>query len=237
MKHKNISVVILLIAALILIAAPIAVYGAEIPPPEQIPEQLPEDIPPPQPPPEPPLLPEPEAFTPPGNLTLVDDLSGTAADGKQFITVVTKGGEYFYIVIDRTDDRENVHFLNLVDEADLIAILEDGKKQTTAPTPVEPEPEIMPEPEPAPAAVAEPPKANNTGGITAIILILALISGGAYFFLKVVKPKKATHGTAATELDEFEFDDDDDEDAELSEGNFPYETNDFSAEKPEDHSE
>ena len=52
-----------------------------------------------------------EPLTPDGNATLVDDFGGN----KQLITVTTKNGNYFYILIDRDDEGENtVHFLNQV---------------------------------------------------------------------------------------------------------------------------
>ena len=66
------------------------------------------------------------ALTPDGNLSLIDDIGTTG--GKQFITLQTKAGNTFYLIIDRDDEgKETVHFLNQVDEADLMALTEDGE--------------------------------------------------------------------------------------------------------------
>ena len=73
------------------------------------------------------------ALTPDGNLTLIDDIGSTTQSGKQFITVETKTGNVFYLIIDRDDEgKETVHFLNQVDEADLLALMEDGQTGTAA---------------------------------------------------------------------------------------------------------
>ena len=102
-------------------------------------------------------------LTPDGNLTLVDDYGSVEAGGKQFITVVTKKGNYFYIIIDRDDNgTETVHFLNMVDEADILALMdedeqkalqeslesaekEDAAKETIDEPSTEPEPEVKEE--------------------------------------------------------------------------------------------
>ena len=68
------------------------------------------------------------ALTPEGNLTLVDDYHTNYSDGsgQQFITLVSKSGATFYLVIDRTSKgAQTVHFMNLVDEADLLALMEE----------------------------------------------------------------------------------------------------------------
>ena len=68
------------------------------------------------------------ALTPEGNLTLVDDYYTNYSDGsgQQFITMVSKSGATFYLVIDRNaKGQQTVHFMNLVDEADLLTLMEE----------------------------------------------------------------------------------------------------------------
>ncbi len=65
-------------------------------------------------------------LTPDGNLTLVDDIGSSTESGQQFLTFVAKSGNTFYMIIGRNDKgEENVHFLNLVDEADLLTLMEE----------------------------------------------------------------------------------------------------------------
>ena len=68
------------------------------------------------------------ALNPEGNLTLVDDYHTDYSDGsgQQFITLVSKSGNTFYLVIDRNaKGQQTVHFMNLVDEADLLTLMEE----------------------------------------------------------------------------------------------------------------
>ena len=65
---------------------------------------------------------ETQPLTPDGNLEIVDDI---VREDKQFITVKSRSGAEFYIVIDRSRDSDNVYFLNQVDDADLFALLEE----------------------------------------------------------------------------------------------------------------
>lgn len=182
--------------------------------------------------------PEP-SFTPEGNLTLIDDFS--EVESKQFITVQSKSGNYFYIVIDRAGDTENVYFLNLVDEADLLALIEEPESDP------EPAPAVCtckdkcyaghvdtrcpvcavnmsectgkekkPDPTPAPE-VPEPESAKKKGGVNpAILIVLLLAAGGgaAWYFLKVKgKAKPKTKGS--TDLNDYDYGSEDDEEYEF----------------------
>lgn len=66
---------------------------------------------------------ETQPLTPDGNLEIVDDI---LHEDKQFITVKSRSGAEFYIVIDRSRDSDNVYFLNQVDDVDLFALLEEN---------------------------------------------------------------------------------------------------------------
>lgn len=150
-----------------------------------------------------------------GNL-ITRDLLYDKHTNKQFITVETRNGKIFYIVIDydKPVDEEleqyHTYFLNMVDERDLLDIIEDedlSEEKTPTVTP-EPDPEPSPEPSPDPAD-GEPDSQSNTGGIVAVVLILAVIGGGAVYFLKFRKPKQSVKGKA--DLDEYDFGEDEDE--------------------------
>ncbi len=100
-----------------------------------------------------------------GNAHTLDVLY-SAATNKQFITLQTKSGNTFYLVIDydKPIDEEaelyETYFLNLVDERDLLALMSDEEKEAV-PTPT---PEIIyvtPEPTAVPIATAPPAQADT----------------------------------------------------------------------------
>ncbi len=132
------------------------------------------------------------SLTPEGNLTLVDDIGGA---NQQFVTLVTKSGNTFYLIIDRSDNgKENVYFLNLVDEADLFALLEKDKQklpQTSSDTDVS---EKTSEKEEEKTATEEPNKTEKENGnmLPIIVILLMAVAGGGYFYLKSKKKKAET---------------------------------------------
>ena len=164
-----------------------------------------------------------EGFTEDGNL-VTRDLLYDKATNKQFITVQTSGGNTFYIVIDYdkpTDEdgeQYQTYFLNMVDEADLLAAMQAaggelpecscadkcavgaintnctvcavnmGECQGKAP---EPAPVVEPEPDP------EPEQPKNSGGTLLLVLAVVVIGGGAGWYFKIYRPKKQQATDAA----------------------------------------
>ena len=124
------------------------------------------------------------ALTPEGNLTLVDDYHTNYSDGsgQQFITLVSKSGATFYLVIDRNaKGQQTVHFMNLVDEADLLSLMEeDAADAYTA--------------EEATASGTEQPKENKVtkiaSGFLGVVVLIALAAGGGFYFYRQQMQKK-----------------------------------------------
>ena len=161
-------------------------------------------------------------LTPEGNAALVDDFGGN----KQLITVTTKAGNYFYILIDRAneDKKTAVHFLNQVDEADLMALMEDenvkekpsavcscttkceaGAVNTVCPVCATDKSKCTGKAPEPPAKTPEPEKEKPAGlNPAAIVLLLALLGGGGVFaYLKLIKNKPKTKGNDS--LDDYDY--------------------------------
>ena len=149
------------------------------------------------------------ALTPEGNLTLVDDYHTNYSDGsgQQFITLVSKSGATFYLVIDRNaKGQQTVHFMNLVDEADLLTLMEEedaeaytAEKEAVAQAELErklAEEEAKKAAEEAAASGIEQTGGNKVSKYAATFLgVLALVGlaagGSIYAFMKQKQKKQA----------------------------------------------
>ena len=187
-----------------------------------------------------------EGFSEEGNL-VTRDLLYDEHTNKQFITVQTAGGSTFYIVIDydkpvdEEGEQYETYFLNVVDEADLLAAAEAaGVEQAVCSCSekcvagavntdcavcsvnmnkcvgVEPEPTETEEPAPE---EAEPETGGNAGMLLAVLAV-ALVGGGAAFYFKVLRPKQQQAAEPEEDYGEEDYEDDGppwDEDEENSE--------------------
>ena len=147
------------------------------------------------------------ALTPEGNLTLVDDYHTNYSDGsgQQFITLVSKSGATFYLVIDRNaKGQQTVHFMNLVDEADLLALMEEdaadaytAEKEAAVQAELErkqAEEDAKKAAEEAAASGEEQPKENKVtkiaSGFLGVVVLIALAAGGIFYAFAKQKQKK-----------------------------------------------
>ena len=174
------------------------------------------------------VIPEGEPIEDEGN-AYTRDLLYDKATNKQFITVQTKSGNTFYIVIDYdapvNDEEEQyqTYFLNMVDEADLLALMDEeavaelttcvceehceaGAVNTkcevcstdmTGCTGKEPEP---------PKEPTEPEKKEPAGLNPAVLLlVLAVMGGAAFAYFKFIKGK-ANHKNNSNP-DDYDYED------------------------------
>lgn len=183
-----------------------ATQPEETPKPDPEPEEVPETITPGEP------------IDDTGN-AYTRDLLYDKATNKQFITIQTKSGSTFYVVIDydapvnEDEEQYQTYFLNMVDEADLLALMDEeavsalktctcsekcvaGAIDTSCPVCKNNMSECTgtaPETE-EPAAppteeVEEPETGSNLGMILVVVLIVGA-GGAAYYYFKFVRGKK-----------------------------------------------
>ena len=201
MKIKKLGALLVSAALCAGMAAPAFAFESEVAPVEQpvLPEVVEEDV----------VTITDEtsgALTPEGNLTLVDDYHTNYSDGsgQQFITLVSKSGATFYLVIDRNaKGQQTVHFMNLVDEADLLALMEEedadaytAEKEAAAQAEqdrLKAEEEAKKDAEEA-AASGEQPKENKVikiaSGFLGVVVLIALAAGGGFYVFAKQKQKK-----------------------------------------------
>ena len=190
MKIKKLGALLVSAALCVGMAAPAFAFEGEAAPVEQpvLPEVVEEDV---------------------GNLTLVDDYHTDYSDGsgQQFITLVSKSGNTFYLVIDRNaKGQQTVHFMNLVDEADLLALMEEDAAdaytaEKEAAAQAEQERKQAEEDAKNAAEEAAASSTEQTGGskvtkyaatFLGVLALVGLVAGGGiYTFMKQKQKKQA----------------------------------------------
>ena len=153
---------------------------------------------------------EGKPFSMGGNMKTVDLLYSKATN-KQFITVQTRKGETYYLVIDydkpldKDGEQYETYFLNLVDDRDLFGVVSKDEQPT-------PEPTATPTPKPTAEPKPEAERTTDSTAMMALVLLVMLIAGGAAAFV-VLGKKRDAQPRYNTELD------DDDDEEEIGEEN------------------
>ena len=216
------------------------------PTPEPVPTVTPEPTAEPTPTPEPLEPYEGTGFTNSGQF-ITRDMLYDKFTNKLFVTVETRDGSLFYLVVDydKPLDEEGeayeTYFLNAVDGADLTAFLPESSTEPEA----TPEPEICTceekctvghidttcpvcrvnmsecmgvEPTPEPVETEPPAEESSGGSMGAVILVLIVIAAGAAGALIFLKKKKAAAPKPSGGIDLDDFDFENDDDEDQGEG-------------------
>ena len=170
---------------------PVMVYAESEP--ETLADEVPESV-----------APDEKPFTLGGQASVIDLVY--EGDGKMFYTFKTPAGNVFYLVIDRERGGDNVYFLNVVTEDDLLALAEGAPKTDGASTSAIPD-DDPPKGDPADDGSANGDTTENpddfasdddksdekSGMNTGMIIFLALGAAAAVgvgYYVKVVRPKQ-----------------------------------------------
>ncbi len=180
----------LVMAAAVLLSGKMTAYAyvdetAEAVPEPVISEETPEET-------------ETTPFSVAGNGQLLDDISDD--ETKQFLTVQTKNGNTFFMVIDRSRNSENVYMLSLIDENDLAEFLGEEEQE-----PAEEKPAVVVE-ESRPEPVQEEPRPESEKGgmgMGAVLTMILLGAGsiGGYYYFKIWKPKREEEEAESEDLE------------------------------------
>ena len=162
------------------------------------------------------------AFSVAGNAEVQDDITDDFS--KEFLTIVTKNNQTFYVIIDRSSTTDNVYMLSNIDEDDLQEFLtevSDGEEETETATVILPEKSVTEDE--AETADADDEEADqeeskddtvqNAGMAGILVVALGALAAGYYF--KIYKPKHSGVEDAPNEgLEDAEDYDEVDEDEE-----------------------
>lgn len=142
----------------------------------------------------------------------VQSMLYSAHTNKQFIEVASRNGEVYYLVIDydkpidAEGDLYETYFLNMVDDRDLLAVLEEDEIPTPTPT-------VAPTTAPTPIPVVQPePDPDNSAALMGMMILLLAAGGGAAFWFIKQKGGKSSRQPIENEYDDLEDEDDSDDD-------------------------
>ena len=125
-------------------------------------------------------------------------------EGRKFYTVQTPAGNTFYLIIDFTQQTENVYFLDAVAEKDLLALIEQaGGTVATVPESSAPDTNTGDAPTSQPSGEAPAEQPESSSGLFSMILVgaVVVIGGGAALYFRVIRKKRGGQSTS-TEYEE-----------------------------------